>query len=232
MHTFAIALSVVTMLSGMTADLFADTGPDSILALVNREHTISYTYEPETLVMPQVQAAPGKETAIYLREEPARALEALFQDAATNGHTLYAVSGFRSYATQKSIFTRKVELVGEERAMATVAPPGASEHQIGLAMDINGETTVALGLVQAFGETPEGLWVSENAHRFGFIIRYEKEKTKITGYAWEPWHIRYVGEEAAAEITMLGITLEEYMEVLQRRRIDAWLEEGADHAEP
>lgn len=232
MQTLAIALSLVTMVSGITADLFADISPDSILALVNRDHIVSYAYKPEELVLPLVQAAPGKDSAIYLREEPARALEKMFQEAAADGFTLYAVSGFRSYAAQKSIYTRKVESVGEGQAMMTVAPPGTSEHQLGLTMDINGETTVSLGLVEAFGESPEGQWVYENAHRFGFIIRYAKDKTHITGYAWEPWHLRYVGKEAATEIKMLGIALEEYVELLQQRLVEAWLEEGANHAEP
>lgn len=223
MQLMAFVLSAVALFSSMTTDLFAQAGPESIMLLVNRDNKIEYTYVPEPLVLPEVRAAKGKETAIQLREEPARALEELFADAEAAGHTLYAVSGYRSYGLQKTIFNRKVEAVGEKRAMLTVAPAGASEHQLGLAMDVNGETTVKLGLVEAFGESPEGQWVYENAHLYGFIIRYQQGKTDITGYAWEPWHLRYIGVEAATEVFELDITFEEYHELLKERRINAVL---------
>lgn len=222
-RAIAMLLSVASIFSGLTADLFADTAPDSALALVNRDHKIAHDYVPEKLVLPSVLAAPGKEEAIYLREEPCEALEYLFYAGQLHGHTLYAVSGYRSYALQKSIYTRKVEAAGPNQR--TVAPPGASEHQLGLAIDVNGETTVARGLVAAFGETPEGRWVYENAHKYGFIVRYPQGKTDITGYAWEPWHLRYVGKEVASEIYALDITFEEYQQVLMQRRIEEWIHE-------
>lgn len=222
MRTVVMLLTVCSLFSSITADLFAELDPDSTLRLVNREHTLVYSYEPPVLVLPEVPAAPGKEEYVYLRPEAAQALAALFRGAADAGHTLYAVSGYRSYALQKSIYTRKVEAVGEKRAMLTVAPPGASEHQMGLAMDINGETTLSKGLSEAFGASVEGQWVYANAHRYGFIVRYPQGKTDITGYAWEPWHLRYVGEEVAGEIFSLDITFEEYHELLQVRRVEGW----------
>ncbi|MDL2318382.1 M15 family metallopeptidase [Eubacteriales bacterium OttesenSCG-928-A19] len=215
----ALMLSVVTAFSSITTQLFDHAEATSdYLRLVNRDNRLPYTFVPESLVLPDVQAAPRKEEAIYIDEGAAGALERLFAGASAAGHTLYAVSGYRSYSLQKSIYTRKVEAVGESQAMLTVAPPGASEHQLGLAMDINGETTLKRGLDAKFGESPEGLWVSENAHLYGFIVRYQKDRTDITGYAWEPWHLRYVGENAAREIYEMDVTLEEYLQI-QRLQI-------------
>ena len=91
-----------------------------------------------------------------------------------------------------------------------VAYPGQSEHQTGLAMDVSCQS-VGFTLEEDFGQTTEGIWLSENAHKFGFIIRYGKDTTNITGYSYEPWHIRYVGKDAAKEIYDLNITLEEYL---------------------
>ena len=208
-------LLLLAMAMPCVAEGFPPYETEHLLTLVNREHRIAYDYVPGELVLPDVQAARGKENNIYLRPEASRALEQLFSAAEKAGHTLYAVSGYRSYPTQKAIFQRKVEEVGEKQAMRTVAPPGASEHQLGLAMDINGETTVKKGLVREFGETPEGIWVAENAHRFGFIIRYQQGRTDITGYAYEPWHLRYLGVKVASAIYVLDITLEEYHALLQ-----------------
>lgn len=225
-RSFAILLSFFCLLAASASAEEAQdaSSPESPLFLVNRSNRLAYEYMPETLVLPETLIAKGKEEYVYLRPEAAKALEALFDEALAQGHTLYAVSGYRSYALQKSIFQRKVNEVGERRAARTVAPPGASEHQLGLAMDINGESTLAKGLSSAFGESPEGQWVTKNAHQFGFIIRYAKDTTEITGYAWEPWHLRFVGAEAAKEIHQLGITFEEYHQLLQERNASAWQE--------
>lgn len=222
----ALLMAFAYIPASPSADARAEADVASTLVLVNREHKLSYAYVPEVLVLPEVAAAPGKEEAIYLRPEAAEALERLFGEAAAAGHALYAISGYRSYTTQKAIYQRKVDAVGEARAGLTVAPPGASEHQLGLAMDINGHTTVKQGLVQAFGESPEGQWVNENAHLFGFIIRYPQGKTKITGYAWEPWHLRYVGVEDATQVYTLGVTFEEYHEILQGIRVNTDTQRG------
>ena len=121
-----------------------------------------------------------------------------------------AVSGYRSYGQQASIFDRKLQKVDRQTAQRTVAPPGCSEHQLGLAMDLG--TKKEIRLTAAFGDTPEGQWVAANAHRFGFIIRYKAEWEDVTGYAWEPWHIRYVGKDHAKRIFELNIPLEEYID--------------------
>ncbi len=220
----AFLLSLFSLFSKFAVDFLPNTQQNSLIALVNRQQLLPRAYEPAALVMPAVPAAKGKDDNIYLIPEAAAALEALFSEALAKGYTLYAVSGYRSYVSQKSLFEHKASQVGKEKAQLTIAPPGSSEHQLGLVMDINGETTVRKGLVQAFGESPEGLWVAQNAHRFGFIIRYLKDKTDITGYTWEPWHLRYVGVEPAEEIYSLGLTLEEYHMLLWQQRLDAWIE--------
>ena len=193
--------------------------PTDILILVNKQNRAPAV--PVTLVKPDV--TPTRESVaenIYMRPEAASALEALFEGAAEAGLTLYATSGYRSYSTQKAIFDRKAAERGEQAANRSVAKPGYSEHQTGLAMDIEGEMTLGTGLTEAFGESPEGIWVAEHCHEYGFIIRYPKDKTNITGYIYEPWHIRYVGVEAATEITELGVTFEEYILMVRGDRIE------------
>ena len=193
--------------------------PTDVLILVNKQNKAPTV--PVTLVKPDV--TPTKESVsenIYMRPEAARALEALFAAAAEDGITLYATSGFRSYSTQKAIFDRKAAERGEQAANRSVAKPGYSEHQTGLAMDIEGQTTLGTGLSEAFGESPEGIWVAEHCHEYGFIIRYPKDKTSITGYIYEPWHIRYVGVGAATEIAALGVTFEEYILMVRGDRIE------------
>ena len=193
--------------------------PTDVLILVNKQNKAPTV--PVTLVKPDVTPTkPSVAENIYMRPEAARALEALFAGAAGDGITLYATSGFRSYSTQKAIFDRKAAERGEQTANRSVAKPGYSEHQTGLAMDIEGETTLGTGLTAAFGESPEGIWVAEHCHEYGFIIRYPKDKTSITGYIYEPWHIRYVGVEAATQIAELGVTFEEYIVLIRGDRIE------------
>lgn len=198
--------------------------PTDTLILVNKNNKAPAV--PVTLVKPDVQ--PTREAVsenIYMRPEAAAALEDLFEAAAQDGITLYATSGYRSYSTQKAIFERKLERMDEKQANASVAKPGYSEHQTGLAMDIEGETTKGTGLTEAFGESLEGIWTAEHCAEYGFIIRYPKGKTNITGYIYEPWHLRYVGKEAAAEITELGVTFEEYILAVRSERIETMREE-------
>ena len=116
------------------------------------------------------------------------------------------ISGFRSYGTQSRLYNNYVARDGEAKANTYSAKPGQSEHQTGLAFDVG-------ALDDNYGNTAAGRWLSENAHKYGFIIRYMKGKENITGYQYEPWHIRYVGETVAADIYSKGLTLEEYLGV-------------------
>ncbi|MEJ8553802.1 M15 family metallopeptidase [Tepidibacter sp. Z1-5] len=183
---------------------------DSIV-LANKTHTLSSDYIPKDLVVPNVSFSfkednPKKQ----MRREAAVDLENLFNGANDGGIKLYAVSGYRSYQRQKTIFDNKVRQVGKEKANKVVAYPGQSEHQTGLAMDVS-SISVKCRLVESFGDTKEGIWLKENCYKYGFIIRYQKGKEDITGYSYEPWHIRYVGKEAANYINNKDITLEEYI---------------------
>jgi D-alanyl-D-alanine carboxypeptidase len=191
--------------------------PNNILALVNKEQSLPVTYKPNDLVVPRVPFS-FAETNVekrYMRVEAAKALEALFAAARKKGIQLVAVSGYRSYERQKELFSEEVKEKGKEKAIHAVALPGQSEHQTGLAMDIT-SPTVEYKLTTAFGETKEGKWVALHAHEYGFIIRYPKGKEMITGYQYEPWHLRYVGKKAAKVMFERQITLEEYFKMVKK----------------
>jgi len=187
------------------------TNYNHILVLVNKQRNLPADYIPE-LDLPAVPF-PFKEDEPrkYLRPEAATALEELFVEAKKLNLDLFATSGYRSYDKQKSIFDRNASRVGALEANKTSARPGQSEHQTGLAMDLT-SSKVGYDLVQSFGTTAEGVWLRENVHLFGFIIRYPKGKEHITGYSYEPWHVRYVGLEVAEYIYTHELTLEEYFE--------------------
>lgn len=186
---------------------------DNLYILVNKEMFLPPDYVPDDLVRPDVRFVFGDEDVekSYLRKEAAEALEKMFEAAEAEGIFLYASSGYRSYKRQEAIFQNKVSQVGEEAALEVVAYPGQSEHQTGLAMDITSESN-QFQLTESFENTPEGKWLAENAHKFGFILRYPKGKEGITGYSYEPWHFRYVGVEYATIIYENQWTLEEFFE--------------------
>jgi D-alanyl-D-alanine carboxypeptidase len=191
--------------------------PENILALVNKEQSLPANYKPNDLVIPNVPFT-FAETNVekrYMRAEAAKALEEMFAKAKEEQIFLYAVSGYRSYERQKALFDAEVNRVGKDKAVMAVAIPGRSEHQTGLAVDIT-SPSVQYEITQAFGETKEGKWVAEHAHEFGFIIRYPKGKEGITGYQYEPWHLRYVGKKAAKIIFEKRITLEEYFQIVKK----------------
>lgn len=185
--------------------------PDNILVLVNKDRALPEDYEPGDLVVPDInflfeEESPKK----YLRQEAASHMEELFQAAQEAGLELYASSGYRAYETQKYVYDSKLKKDGRAEADRLVSRPGHSEHQTGLAMDLTSRE-IKFQLDQAFEDTKEGKWIKDQAHKYGFILRYPKEAEAITKYKYEPWHIRYVGREAAREIYENGLTLEEYM---------------------
>ena len=124
--------------------------------------------------------------------------------ALKDGAKLKIISGFRSYEYQEKIYNIYVKEFGEEKTNTFSAKPGHSEHQTGLAIDICEDSDKFIG-------TKEDIWLQKNAHKFGFIIRYPKGKEHITGYKYEPWHLRYVGKKHAKKIFTRGLTLEEYL---------------------
>ncbi|MBM7619375.1 LAS superfamily LD-carboxypeptidase LdcB [Bacillus tianshenii] len=185
---------------------------DNILLVVNKNQALPADYVPADLTIPNVAFSfEGDYEKKYLREEAARALEDLFAAATSENVELFAVSGYRSYETQYGVYNSYVKKWGEEKTNTFSAIPGHSEHQTGLTMDISSRSN-ALDLTEEFGETPEGQWVKQNAYKHGFIIRYPKGKEVVTGYQYEPWHLRYVGKEVAEYIHKHDITLEEFFD--------------------
>ncbi len=184
--------------------------PSSTAVLVNKQHPLSDSYEPDDLVLVEVPTVLESVEIRQLRQVAADSLKEMFDAAEEEGIILLARSGYRSYHTQVQLFNNYVEQHGEEAANRYSARPGESEHQTGLAMDVTSES-VAKELTEAFGETEEGLWVKENAHHFGFIIRYPEGKESITGYIYEPWHLRYLGQELATAVYDSGLTYEEFL---------------------
>lgn len=184
--------------------------PASVAVLVNKKYALPADYVPDDLVEPDVPFIfEEKLEKRKLRKEAAEALEALFAAAKEDGILLAGVSGYRSYNTQKGLYNYYVNRDGREAADRYSARPGHSEHSTGLAMDVSG-IDGKCAATDCFGETPEAAWLAENAYDYGFIIRYPEGKEDITGYKYEPWHLRYVGVDIAREIRDLGLTLEEY----------------------
>lgn len=171
--------------------------------LVNRGILLDERFVPPCLREPQIPfAAPKGHLKRKMEGKAADAVQELFAAAKRQGLSLYGVSGYRPYDRQRELFEKNP-------ASLYVAPPGASEHQTGLALDVSCPA-VGMELEEVFAHTPEGRWLARNAPLYGFILRYPKDKTEITGYAYEPWHIRYVTKSLALYLTLTGLTLEEY----------------------
>jgi len=145
-----------------------------------------------------------------LRRDAARAYIKMFRAASKDGVNLVFQSGYRSFSTQVSVYDGWVASLGQKAADLQSARPGYSEHQTGLSVDI-ASATGGCTIQACFARTAEGKWLARNAWEFGWHMRYPKGKTAITGYAFEPWHWRFVGTELAAELHLTPkITLEEF----------------------
>jgi D-alanyl-D-alanine carboxypeptidase len=184
--------------------------PTSVQVLVNATHPLPPGYVPPDLVVPMVPFTfSGANQKRMMRQEAATALVGLFTAARADGVGLAGVSAYRSEARQRDLFGQYSHRNGVEAASQYSAAPGTSEHQTGLAIDVSGSD----GRCQAspcFGSTAPARWLATNGARFGFIVRYPPGKEAITGYQYEPWHIRYVGVDLAQAITASGLTMEEY----------------------
>lgn len=184
-----------------------------MLILINKSNPLPKDYRPYDMCKPCVAFACNDNfEKTLLRKEAAHSLEALFNCALKYNIQLYGISFFRPYFRQDSIYKNTVLEKGEAYARLHVAKPGYSEHQSGLSADISSRG-VGLQLTESFGQIDDGIWLFNNAHKFGFIIRYPKDKEHITGYAYEPWHIRYVGKYIATNIFNNNLTLEEWYEL-------------------
>jgi zinc D-Ala-D-Ala carboxypeptidase len=185
--------------------------PKEVAVLVNKSFRLPEGYKPDPLVEPNVPFIfEGKSEKRMLRKEAADALEKLFAGAKADGVSLAGVSGYRSEATQTTLYNNYVKKDGVEAANKYSAKPGTSEHQTGLAIDVSGSTGKCAA-EDCFAGTKEANWLVDHAAEYGYILRYLKGKESITGYQYEPWHIRFVGKDIAKEIMAKGITLEEYL---------------------
>lgn len=183
--------------------------------LVNKENLLPSDYYPRDLV-----ATDENENNIHEYQDSKRKpmirgdiypyYKKMIEDAKTCGLEITVDSGYRSYDYQQNVLDDFLAKFGEE-AYQKVALPGASEHQTGLAFDFgyyrDGKYYLSDFVVE---EDPEAVWMKENAHNYGFVLRYPKGKEEITGFQFEPWHFRFVGLELAKELFDEGITLDEY----------------------
>ena len=179
-----------------------------LLVLVNKLHAVSKNYRPDDMV-----SIDGKYTTNQGLEMKSEAYDAYLKmrKAARKEEIYFKIcSAYRTYGTQEYLYNSYLGSMGEKLRNIRSAYPGRSEHHTGYAIDITSKS-MGWSLSQAFADYPEGEWINEHCSEYGFIIRYPKGKTDITGYDYEPWHLRYVGTEVAAEITEQGITLEEYL---------------------
>ena len=177
--------------------------PDNILVLVNKNNKLDNNYKPKDLEIINIKYS-NKDK--YLRKEAKEAFEQLSEDASKLNLSIIAVSTFRSYSYQKNLYSEYVNKKGKKYADLCSARPGHSEHQTGLSLDVMGSNKD----YNKFDESKEFNWMINNAYKYGFILRYPKDKEHITGFKYEPWHYRYVGKEIAKIIHDKNITLEEY----------------------
>jgi len=171
--------------------------------LVNKKNKLNSDFIPDNLVEVKYCSLDN----FYLEEETANAYEQMCLDSINEGLNISITSAYRSYDEQKELYNTYLKLYGKSYVDKYVAVPGHSEHQTGLAIDLESLEC------DIFRNSKEYLWVKKNAHNYGFIIRYQEGKEKITGYGAEEWHIRYVGKNAAEYIYKNNITFEEYYDL-------------------
>lgn len=195
---------------GNSTEVLKSKGDEWSLALVNESNPIDLNYQPESMV--EIDS----ERSVDARIEPA--LKEMMDDGAKQGLQMYVASAYRSSTQQTDVFNTTMQdwinkgytpLAAYDETKKSVAVPGTSEHATGLAVDIISADYTELDEKQ--GDTPEQKWLMEHCWEYGFILRYPPEKSDITGIIYEPWHYRYVGKEAAKEITENNLTLEEYL---------------------
>ena len=185
------------------------TSASSGWVVANKKNKLSpVTYKPAGLRVPNIQRTGSH----AVTSSTASALESLAAGSkAAGAGRIGIVSGYRSYSTQQALYTRYVRTNGQKWADSQSARAGFSEHQTGLAADVTACTASSCGSIYSFGTTAQGKWVKANAYKYGFVVRYEFGYTSTTGYASEPWHLRYVGKALAADYKASGFhTLESY----------------------
>ena len=198
--------------------LFTDT--DSLLVVANKKHKLPDGYVPGDLVTPAI----AQTGACTMREPAAEAIAQMAQAAQEDGVYLKISSAYRGEDYQRSLYNGYCASYGSETADTISSRPGYSDHQTGLAADfVEGDGSLnGINFNASFEDTASGAWLRDHAHEYGFIMRYPKGKQEITGYAYEPWHFRYIGVDYATQIyeTDVYCSFEEFFEV-----------EGGDYAE-
>jgi zinc D-Ala-D-Ala carboxypeptidase len=172
----------------------------SITAVINKKHQLPTDYVPSDLTIIN---------GSRLRSDAAVNLKNLIAGAKSAGISLLLVSGYRSYNDQVAVYNGYVAKDGQAQADTYSARPGFSEHQTGLVADMGSEDGTCT-LQECFAQTAAGQWLAANAQNYGFIIRYPANKDSITGYQYEPWHLRYLGVDTAKAVAVSGLTLDEY----------------------
>lgn len=184
--------------------------PGSIWWIVNKKRSLPSGYAPSTIIAPNVTLRLDKTTEeMKIRSDIATNIEAMFTAANKQGINLLFASGFRPQSAQEVLYKSYIAKDGQAAADRYSARPGTSEHQTGLAFDVCVSGS-SCDLDVTFADTPAGKWVAQNAHTFGFIVRYPNGKEAITGYQYEPWHLRFVGTNLADELRKKNQTMEEF----------------------
>lgn len=174
-----------------------------VQAPLDKQHRLAPDCEPSDLVTLPASLSTGGQQ--LMRTEAAAALQEMFAAAAKDGFRLFAASSYRSYQQQEVTFQQNVASGGREYAERTSAHAGHSEHQLGTTTDVASPTAS----FEALEGTPEARWLADNSWKYGFIISYPAGKESITGYAYEPWHVRWVGKDTASKVLASGLTLHE-----------------------
>ena len=183
---------------------------DELFILVNENNKLEDDYVPSTLVESDIAFEEYIECK-QLDERTSNAAKEMFNAALNDNVNLIAISGYRSYSVQENLYNSRVEVKGVEKTRQYTAEAGASEHQTGLAIDIVCNDYPYLD--EGFENTDAFKWLYNNCYKYGFILRYQKGKEDITGYNYEPWHFRYIGDvDIAKDIMERGICFEEFID--------------------
>ena len=190
---------------GLYRDYYIDSEESDInkdyLVLVNKYNFLKSDYEP--IDLEEISDKFNKGNNNRLRKEARVNFESMCEDASKDGINIYSSSAYRTYNSQVVIYDYNLRVKGKENADRVSARPGYSEHQSGLCVDVN-------VISKDFANTLEYDWLVNNSYKYGFILRYPKDKERLTGYSFEPWHYRFVGKDVAYKIKKLDITFDEY----------------------
>jgi D-alanyl-D-alanine carboxypeptidase len=221
---FAVSLLIFTVVPRLKPDDMPESGtqtkfnkkqyslndPTSIWVIVNKGRILPADYTPRDLMAPNVPLRlSSSDSEMQLRSIAAPSLQRMFGDASKENIHLMISSAYRSYGLQKTVYSNNISAEGQQGADSLSAKPGHSEHQTGLAVDIE-PASRACEVEVCFADTAEGKWLAANSYKYGFIIRYPANKEQLTGYEYEPWHVRYIGEDSANQINITKQTLEQF----------------------